>query len=102
MLFNNDYALLYADNYLVFSDRAESVIRNEIGKYFCLKKESIGDPGQYLGRNLKNVVLENRAKVWDFGSKQYVEAAVNNVVDYLENQSQNLVSKSPTPLSSVY
>ena len=39
---------------------------------------------------------------WDFGSKHYVEAAVNNVADYLSKRSQNMVAKAPTPLSSVY
>ena len=63
------------------------MIRNEIGKYFCLREESIGYPGQYLGGKLREVVLENGAKAWAFGSKQYVEAAVNNVVDYLAKQS---------------
>ena len=57
------------------------MIQNEIGNYFFLKEESIGDPGQYIGRKLRGVVLENLAKSWDFGSKQYVEAAVKNVVD---------------------
>ena len=48
------------------------------------------------------MVLENGAKAWGFGSKQSVKAAVNNVVDYLANRSQKLVSKAPTPLSSGY
>ena len=34
------------------------MIRNEIEKYFCLKEEYIGDPGQCLGRNLREVALE--------------------------------------------
>ena len=49
------------------------MIRNEIGRYFCLKEESIGDPGQYLGKKLSGVVIENGLKTWYFGSKQYVE-----------------------------
>ena len=32
------YVLLYVDNCLVISDRAENVIREEIGKYFELKQ----------------------------------------------------------------
>ena len=78
------------------------MIRNEIGKYFCIKEESIGDPVHYIGGKLREVVLENRAKSWDFGSKQYVEAAVKNVRDYLAKRSQKLVVKDPTPLSSGY
>ena len=69
----HEYKLIYVDNCLVISDRDESMIRNEIGRYFCLKEEFIGDPGQYLGKKLSGVVIENGLKTWDFGSKQYVE-----------------------------
>ena len=48
-----EYVLLYVDDCLVISDRAEYVIRSEIGKYFRLKEESIGDPGQYIGGKLR-------------------------------------------------
>ena len=96
------YVLQYFDDCLVISDSAESVIRNNIGNYFCLKEEYIGDPGQCIGGKLREVVLENGAKAWYFDSKQYVEASVNNVVDYLEKQSQKLVAKAPTTLSSGY
>ena len=58
----HEYVLLYVDDCLVISDRAESVIRNEIIKYFCLKEESIGDPGQYLGGKMRELVLENGMK----------------------------------------
>ena len=54
-----EYVLLYVDDCLVVNDRAESMIRNEIGKYFRLKEESIGDPSQYLGGKLRKVKLEN-------------------------------------------
>ena len=57
-----EYVLLYVDDCLVISDRAESIIKNEIGKYFCLKEESIGDPGQYLGGKMRELVLENGMK----------------------------------------
>ena len=43
-----DYVLLYMDDCLAISERAESVLRDEIGKYFELKEESIGKPSQYL------------------------------------------------------
>ena len=97
-----EYVLLYVDDCLVISDQAENVIRNEIGKYFRLKEESIGDPGQYLGGKLQKVTLNNGAEAWAFDFKQYVEEAVNNVVDYLEKRSQKLVAKAPTPLTSGY
>ena len=49
----HEYVLLYVDNCHVISDRADYVIRNETGKYFCLREESIGDLGKYLGGNLR-------------------------------------------------
>ena len=49
----HEYVLLYVDNCPVISDRADSVIQNETGKYFFLKEESIGDPGKYIGGNLR-------------------------------------------------
>ena len=39
-----EYVLLYTDDCLVISDRAESILRDEIGKYFTLKEASIGTP----------------------------------------------------------
>ena len=45
------YVLSYTDDCLVISNRADAVLREEIGKYFDLKEESIGSPSQYLGGN---------------------------------------------------
>ena len=36
-----DYVLIYTDDTLVISENAESILRNEMGKYFELKQESI-------------------------------------------------------------
>ena len=46
--------------------------------------------------------LENGAKAWNSCSNQYVEAEVNNVVDYLEKRIHKLVAKAPTSLLSGY
>ena len=48
-MFIYDYVLLYTDDTLVISENAESILKNEIGRYFELKKESIGPPNLYLG-----------------------------------------------------
>ena len=37
-----DYVLLYVDDALVVSENAESILRNDLGRYFELKEESIG------------------------------------------------------------
>ena len=53
-----DYVLLYTDDALVISENAERILRDELGRYFELKEESIGVPSIYLGgrvrRNGKN------------------------------------------------
>ena len=92
--------LMYTNDCIVISDRADPVLKNEIGKYFKLKQELIGPHGQYLGGKLWKLVLDNGSEAWAFGSKQYVEAAVNNVTDYLTEQSQKLAAKPETPLSN--
>ena len=84
------------------SDQGESILRNKIGKYFELKDSYIAAPLQYLGDNLRMVELENGQKCWAFGSKQYVEAAVQNVLDYLKKRVDGLAAKAVTPMTSGY
>ncbi len=38
------YILLYTNNYLVIFNQAGLILRNEIGKCFVLKEQSIGPP----------------------------------------------------------
>ena len=44
-----EYILLYTDDALSIGENAEKVLRQELGKYFELKPESIGKPKIYLG-----------------------------------------------------
>jgi hypothetical protein len=97
-----EYVLLYVDDVLVISERAESVLRNEIGKNWALKPESIGPPSQYLGGKLREVTLANGVKAWAFGSHQYVQAAVMNVHDHLIKKGLKLPYSAPNPLSIDY
>ena len=39
-----EYVLLYVDDFLVISHKPEAILREEIGKHFKLKEESIGPP----------------------------------------------------------
>ena len=59
---------MYVDDALCISENAEEVLRNEIGKYFKLKEESIGPPKLYLGGHMRQVVLENGSTAWAFSS----------------------------------
>ena len=84
-----EYVLLYKDNFLVVNDRAETLLRNEIGNYFELKESSIGPATKYLDNKLREVRLKYGQKCWASGSKQYIEAAVQNVVDYCKTREKN-------------
>ena len=97
-----EYVLLYVDDVLVISEKAEAVLRKEIGRYWELKPESIGPPSKYLGGKLREVTLETGVKAWAFGSHQYVWAAVTNVIDHLAKKGLKLPYKAPNPLSTDY
>ena len=53
---------------LVISENDKCVLREQIGKKFHLKKESIGPPKIYFGIRLHKGALENGVKAWAFGS----------------------------------
>ena len=101
-----EYVLLYTDDALVISENAESILRNELGRYFELKQESIGPPKIYLGGHVRKVQLENGVEAWAFSSSQYVQAAVKNVDEYVskeENRRWKMTGKAPdTPLTTTY
>ena len=96
-----EYILLYVDNALVMSENEESILRNELGRYFHLKEESIGSPTVYLGGRVCKVQLEKGVWAWSFCSSQYVQSAVKNVEEYVrrpENTHLKIPSKVETPL----
>ena len=100
------YILLYTDDALIVSDNAEQVLRNELGRYFMLKEESIGPPKIYLGGHVRKVQLDNGVKCWAFSSSQYIlQAAVKNVEEYLFKRDYvnwKLPTKAETPLQTSY
>ena len=82
-----EYVLLYVDDILCISLNLEGIIRNEIGKYFQLKEESIGKPNIYLGNKVSKVTLENGVQAWVFSSARYIKSAVKNVKDHPKSKS---------------
>jgi hypothetical protein len=92
-----EYVLIYTDDVLVITENGEHVLWSGIGKYFKLKKESIGPPKLYLGGHMRHVELKNGAKAWAFSSSQCVQAAVKNVETYLEKIGGKLPRKAETP-----
>ena len=100
-----EYILLYVDDALVVSENAESILRNELRRYFHLKDESIGPPTIYLGGRVRKVQLENGVLAWSFSLSQYVQSAVKNVEEYVgrpENTHFKIPSKAETPLATNY
>ena len=100
-----EYILLYVDDTLVVSENAESILCNELGRYFHLKEELIGPPTVYLGGRVHKVQLENGVWAWSFSSSQYVQSTVKNVEEYIgksENSHLKIPSKAETPLMTSY
>ena len=95
------YVLLYTDDALAIAEDAESILRNEIGKYFELKQESIGPPKIYLGGHMKKVELKNGQHCLAFSTSQYVQAAVKNVEEYIAKHGWKL-PRANTPLRTTY
>jgi hypothetical protein len=80
----------YVDDCLVVSEKAESILRDEIGKYWNLKESSIGKPKIYLGGKCREVELDNGTNCWAFGSSQYVR--VFGIVPKVNHLAQTIVS----------
>jgi hypothetical protein len=97
-----EYVLIYTDDVLVVSTGGEKILREEIGRYFDLKEESIGPPTIYLGGHLRKVELENGVKAWAFSSSQYVTEAVKNIERYLDRKGGKLPSKAETPIQTSF
>jgi hypothetical protein len=81
-----EHILLHTDDALVISENAEQVLRNELGRCFTLKQESIGLPKIYLGGHVPKVQLNNGIECWAFSSSQHVQAAAKNVEEYLSKR----------------
>ena len=68
------------DDHIVISEEGETVLRNEIGKYFELKESSIGPPNIYLGGKMRKVVLDNGVEAWAFGSSSVMSTNSGSLV----------------------
>ena len=100
-----EYVLLYTNDTIVISKNAESVLRNELGKYFELKEESIGPPKLYLGGHVSKIEFDNGVKCWSLRSSQYIQTAVKNVETHMAKVNDarwQLPAKADTPLKASY
>ena len=73
------YVLLYTNDCLVVSENSESILEEEIGRYFELKPDSIVPPSLSLGGYLQEVTFNTGIKAWYFGYTHYVQASVKNL-----------------------
>ena len=65
-----EHVLLCVDDALVLSDETNHAIRNQIGKCFAAKKQSIGLPTRFLGSSTRKVLLDNMDESGTFSSIQ--------------------------------
>ena len=77
-------------------------MKNEIGRYFELKPDSIRPPRLYLGGHLQKIELSNGVEAWAFRSTQYVQTAVKNVEEYLVKKVKSLKAKALDPIPKGY
>ena len=100
-----EYILLYVDNTLVISEKAEKILREEIGRYLKIKEESVGHPTLYLEGRVCKVTIENGVEAWAFNASQYIQSAVRNLEEYLKKRGDgrwSLPAKAKTPIKSTY
>ncbi len=79
------YVLCYVDDVLCIHHDAMTQIK-KINKRFPLKEGSVGDPDIYLGAKLRKVTLENGVEGWSMSPSKYVQEAVKNVKNYLQEK----------------
>ena len=97
-----EYVCLYVDDALVISMDPKTIIEKQIGKYWEIKKESIGIPNIYLGNKVTKLKMDNGVSAWGLSSSQYVQAAVVNVERYLAKKNLKLPKKVQSPLTDGY
>ena len=90
------------DDALCCSSSPKEVLTAELGKFWTMKKGSIGPPNIYLGNKVSKVTLEKGVKYWSFSSAQYVHEAVNNVERHLKITDYSLPRKAPVPFQPDY
>jgi hypothetical protein len=64
----------------------------------------VGDPDIYLGAKLQKVVLENGVVAWSMSPSKYVQKAVKNVKDCLQEKEPGCpwLKKAPAPFAKDY
>ena len=102
-----EYVLIYVDDILCCSHRAEEVMKTIEGLYRLKTDPKTGKgyapPDIYLGAQLSQCEVEDDLqKYWSLSSSKYVNQAVKNVELELEKVGQKLNSKVLGPLAQGY
>jgi hypothetical protein len=96
------YILIYVDDILCIHHDPRTSL-SHIDKYFKMKPGSIMEPTFYLGAKLKKTVMPNGVAAWGMSSSKYVQAAVQNVQEYLKNNGDmKLKKKASAPFEATY
>lgn len=96
-----EYILLYVDDCLVISANPEESL-NRLGKYFSLKKGSVGPPDLYLGAKITKVGLPNGVNAWAWSPSKYIQEAISNLEKELNRRGLKLKRGVNSPLQREY
>ena len=97
-----EYILLYVDDCLAISENPKEAVL-QLDKFFKMQPISIDPPNIYLGVKVNKMSLPNMVEVWTFSSIQYVQEAVSNVENFLQDLDGSMLSmKINAPLSNGY
>ncbi len=95
-----DMVLVYVDDILVFAKEPKAT-KNELGKLYDLKPESVHEPDIYVGVNMEKVRLPNGKVEWCMGSMTYVKNAIRIIEALIAEDNPGaklkLTARNPFP-----
>ena len=96
-----EYVLIYTDDILAIGlDPRQTISR--IDKYCKIKESSIGPPDLYLGAKLRLVSDTSGNLCWTQSASAYIQEAVKNTEQWLDERNMKLPARCDTPMSSSY
>jgi hypothetical protein len=96
--------LVYVDDILIVSHEPK-VHLEKLKTFYEFNISSIGPPTRYLGANVSKVFIpgnDSHGEYWSISSRTYVQNAVKNVREMLEEEGRGLRSTAKTPFMSGY
>ena len=93
--------LVYINDILMLSYDTNPIM-DGFSAQFCLKKDSLGPPKQYLGGTIKIHTNGEGAESWAISSNEYMKAAAAEVVEDSDKQGLKLKGKAHRPYDSNY